>query len=272
PPEGLHRGDPPQPYDPYGRQAQPRPDQRPDQRHPDAHRPDQHRPDQQRPDQRRPERPRPDQHEKRDHPKPFGWYRVLSLLVLGALLAFANIAPLLAVAVTVVGVLLLRAGDKAARGMEGRRTRRGPRAGDAVGAAFRTPLHLPGAVMSTALLGGLSLVAGAVLLGVLMFAYPSMTASRAVAYSAMLVIGLLTLAPGSGAPRRQLARVWGALLPRAEAALAGVLVLGIFTTVLAVLSQKQPPDTTPVNGMSDSLDSVRGRVDDLLHGHIPFLG
>ncbi|MEV4255648.1 protein kinase [Spirillospora sp. NPDC049652] len=263
PQEGLRRGDPPQPYDPYGRQAQ----QRPDQQRPEAQRPDQRRPDQQ-----RPERPRPDQQEKREQPKPYGWYRVLSLIVLGGLLAFANIAPLLAVAVTVAGVLVLRAGDKAARGMEGRRTRRGPRSGDAVGAAFRTPLHLPGAVMSTALLAGLSVLAGGVLLGVLMFAYPSMTASRAVAYSAMLVIGLLTLAPGSGAPRRQLARVWGALLPRAEAALAGVLVLGIFTAVLAVLSNRQPPDTTPVDGMSRSLDNVRGRVEDILNGHIPFLG
>ncbi|MFC4906123.1 serine/threonine-protein kinase [Actinomadura gamaensis] len=238
---------PPQPYDPYRQPTQQRPDQRP-------------------------EHDKREQREKGEHQKPYGWYRVLSLLTLGALLAFANIAPLLAVAVTVVGVLVLRAGDKAARGMEGRRTRRGPRAGDAVGAAFRTPLHLPGAVVTTALLSGLSAFAGAILLGVLMFAYPDMTASRAVAYSSMLVIGLLTLAPGSGAPRRQLARVWGALLPRAEVALAGVLVLGIFATVLAVLSQRQPPDTTPVNGMSNNLEHVRGRVEDILHGHIPFMG
>ncbi|MEV5569009.1 protein kinase [Spirillospora sp. NPDC052269] len=275
---GLSRGEaqPPQPYDPYQQQAQQRPDQqqaqqRPDQQRPDQQRPDQRRPDQQRPDQQSPKQ-RPEPQEKREHPKPFGWYRVLSLLVLGALIAFANIAPLLAVAVTIAGVLVLRAADKAAKGMEGRRTRRGPRSGDAVGAAFRTPLHLPGAVMATALLSALSLFAGAIMLGVLMFAYPDMTASKAVAYSCMLVIGLLTLAPGSGAPRRQLARVWGALLPRAEAALAGVLILGIFAVVLAVLSQKQPPDTTPVDGMSDSLTSVRERVTDILHGHIPFIG
>ncbi|MCP2339880.1 protein kinase domain-containing protein [Actinomadura rupiterrae] len=261
PQDALRRGDPPQPYDPYRQPTQPSPDQR------------------QRPDQRPPgpgrqppgQQPQHDRREKGEQPKPFGWYRVLSLLVLGALVAFANIAPLLAVAVTVAGVLVLRAGDKAARGMEGRRTRRGPRAGDAVGAAFRTPLHLPGAVMATALLSGLAAFAGAIMLGVLMFAYPDMTASRAIAYSAMVVIGLLTLAPGSGAPRRQLARVWGALLPRAEAALAGVLVLGVFTAVLAVLSQKQPPDTTPVDGMSNSLDHVRSRVEDILHGHIPFV-
>ncbi|MFC5184693.1 serine/threonine-protein kinase [Actinomadura harenae] len=269
PPGDLRRGEqPPQPYDPYRQQVQQRPDQRPG-----GHQADQQQPDQQRrPERQRPEKPRPDPQEKREHPKPYGWYRVLSLLVLGALVAFANIAPLLAVAVTIVGVLMLRAGDKAAKGMEGRRTRRGPRSGDAVGAAFRTPLHLPGAVMTTALLSGLAVFAGAIVLGVFMFAYPSMSASKAVAYASMIVIGLLALAPGSGAPRRQLARVWGALLPRAEAALAGVLVLGIFTAVLAVLSQKQPPDTTPLDGMSNSLNDIRGRVEDLLRGRIPFIG
>jgi hypothetical protein len=78
------------------------------------------------------------------------------------------------------------------------------------------------------------------------------------------VIGLLCLAPGSGAPRRQLARIWGALLPRAEAALAGALILGIFAGVLVSLSQRQPPDTTPLDGMSQSLEGLRADVRDLL--------
>ncbi|MUN42785.1 serine/threonine-protein kinase [Actinomadura litoris] len=196
--------------------------------------------------------------------KPYGLYRLLSLVVLAALLAFANIAPLLAVGVTLVGVAVLRMADKAAKGMEDKRTRRGPRSGDAVAAAFRTPLHLPGAVLVTVLLAGLSVGAGLILLGALIFTKSDMSASRAVAYSAMAVIGLLCLAPGSGAPRRQLARVWGAVLPRTEAALAGALVLGVFAAVLAVLSLSRPPDTTPLNGMSTDLEGVRSDVHDLI--------
>ncbi|MFD0691134.1 serine/threonine-protein kinase [Actinomadura fibrosa] len=202
--------------------------------------------------------------------KPYGWYRVLSFLVLVALLGFANIAPLLAVGVTIVGVLVLRMADKAAKGMEDKRTRRGPRSGDAVAAAFKTPLHLPGAVLVTALLAGLSVLAGLILLGVLIFAKSDMSSSRAIAYSAMAVIGLLCLAPGSGAPRRQMARVWGALLPRAEAALAAALILGVFAAVLVGLSQKQPPDTTPLDGMSGDLEQLRSDVHDLLDG-LPFI-
>jgi serine/threonine protein kinase len=251
----LQRGAPPpaqpapyDPYDPYGRGTQPRPDQRP--------------PEPQRP------APRPD---GKEASKPYGWYRVLGFIVLVALLGFANIAPLLALAVTVAGVLVLRAGDKAAKGMEGKRTRRGPRSSDVVAAAFKTPLHLPGALVMTILLGTLGILAGFVLLVVLMFAVPDMAASRAIAYSCMAVIGLLCLAPGSGAPRRQLARLWGAVLPRAEAALAGALILGIFATVLVVLSQRQPPDTTPLDGMSQSLEDLRADIRDLVSGGIPFI-
>lgn len=199
-----------------------------------------------------------------DRRKPYGWYRVLSFIVLVALLGFANIVPLIAVLVTVGGVLVLRMADKAAQGMEGRQTRRGPRSGDAFAAAFRTPLHLPGALMSTLLWTSLSLTAGLILLGVLVFADSGMSASKAIAYSAMAVIALLCLAPGSGAPRRQLARIWGALLPRTEAALAGAIILGVFAAVLVVLSQEKPPDTTPLDGMSQDLESLRTDVRDLV--------
>ncbi|MEW2356164.1 serine/threonine-protein kinase [Spirillospora sp. NPDC029432] len=241
----LQRGAPPPGPDPYGRGTQPRPDQRP-----------------------RDAGPRPD---GKDAPKPYGWFRVLSFLLLIALLGFANIAPLLALAVTGAGVLVLRAGDKAAKGMEGKRTRRGPRSGDAVAATLKSPLHLPGALMVTVLLGALGLLAGLILLLVLMFANPDMTASRAIAYSAMAVILLLCLAPGSGAPRRQMARLWGAVMPRAEAAMVGALILGIFAVVLVVLSQQQPPDTTPLNGMSQDLEDLRADIKDLVSGGIPFI-
>ncbi|WP_084219307.1 serine/threonine-protein kinase [Spirillospora albida] len=232
-----------------------------------AHRPPQRRHPEPDPRRHPPERPPGPAPERR---KPYGLYRVISLLVLAALLGYAAFMPIYALVTTLVGVLFLRMSDKAARGMEDRRTRRGPRSGDAVAAAFRTPLHLPGAVMTTVLLGALSLLAGLVLLIVLIFAMPDMTASHAIAYSSMAVIGLLCLAPGSGAPRRQLARVWGALLPRTEAAAAGVLIVGVFATVLIALSQRQPPDTAPLDGMGQSLEELRADARDLLDW-LPFL-
>ncbi|MBO2463150.1 serine/threonine-protein kinase [Actinomadura violacea] len=264
-PQGTY---PPANYAPYGQPNQP-PNQPPPNSLQRGTQPGGPYDPQQQDAQRR--RPEPARDERgKEARKPYGWYRVLGFLVLIALLGFANIAPLLAVGVTIVGVLVLRSADKAAQGMEGKRTRRGPRSGDAVAAAFRTPLHLPGAVMVTALLSALSLFAGLVLLGVLVFAKSDMAASRAIAYAAMAVIALLSLAPGSGAPRRQLARIWGALLPRTEAALAAAVILGIFAAVLVGLSQKQPPDTTPLDGMSQNLESLRSDVHDLVTG-LPFV-
>jgi serine/threonine protein kinase len=248
----LQRGAPPPapvPYDPYGQGTRQRPAQRP-------------------PEERRPA-PRPGEQEKK---KPYGWFPVLGFIVLAALLGFANIAPVLAVIVTVVGVAVLRAGDKAAKGMEGKRTRRGPRSGDAMAAAVKSPLHLPGALVRTLLLSLLALLAGIVLLGGLMLADPDMRASRAIAYSAMAVIVLLCVAPGSGAPRRQLARVWGAVLPNGGAAMVCALILGIFAAVLIGLSQQQPPDTTPLDGMGQSLEDLRADIRELMGGDIiPFV-
>ncbi|WP_396451517.1 serine/threonine-protein kinase [Actinomadura sp.] len=252
----------PRGYDPYDRGGYPPPYGPPNQPPPGALQRGPYDPQAQDAQRRAADRERAD----RDRRKPYGWYRVLSFIVLVALLGFAGIAPLLALGVTVAGVFVLRAADKAAKGMEGRQTRRGPRSGDAVAAAFRTPLHLPGALMSTVLWTSLSLIAGMIVLGVLIFAKSDMTASTAIAYSSMAVIGLLCLAPGSGAPRRQLARIWGALLPRAEAALAGALILGIFAGVLVALSQRQPPDTTPLDGMSQSLEGLRADVRELVSG------
>jgi serine/threonine protein kinase len=244
----LQRGAPPPgpaPYDPYGQGTRQRPGERP------------------------PPPPRPGEQERK---KPYGWFPVLGFIVLAALLGFANIVPVIAVIATVIGVAVLRVGDRAAKGMEGKRTRRGPRSGDAVAAAVKSPLHLPGALTVTAMLAALAILAGVVLLGVLMFADPDMRASRAIAYSAMAVIVLLCLAPGSGAPRRQLARFWGAILPSNGAALAGALILGIFAAVLIGLSQQQPPDTTPLDGMGQSLEDLRAEIRDFMGGDIiPFI-
>ncbi|SEF79531.1 Serine/threonine protein kinase [Thermomonospora echinospora] len=193
-------------------------------------------------------------------PKPYGWYRFLSFTVLAALLGFAYTAPVLAVLVAVGGVLLLRMGDRAAKGMESRRTRRGPRSGDVMGAVVRAPLGLPGAVMVTALLSSIALFTGFVLLVVLMVAMPELSAARAVAYSVMAVIGLLCLAPGSGAPRRQLVRIWGAVVPRREAAVPVALALGLFAAVLIGLSSGGIPDTYPVEGLGVRLENLRDDI------------
>ncbi|WP_119729150.1 serine/threonine-protein kinase [Thermomonospora amylolytica] len=192
--------------------------------------------------------------------KPYGWYRFLSFAVLAALLGFAWLVPVMAVLVTIGGTLLLRMGDRAAKKMESRRTLRGPRSGDAVGAALRSPLALPGAAMATALLSAAALAVAFVVLLVVLVASPDLSATRSLAVAAMGVIGLLTLAPGSGAPRRQLVRIWGAVVPRREAAAPVALAVGLFAFVLIALSYGETPDTYPFQTLGLRLDDLRDDI------------
>jgi len=196
-------------------------------------------------------------------PKPYGWYRFLSFTVLAALLGFAYLVPVLAVLVTIGGVLVLRMGDWAAKGMDDRRTRRGPRAGDVLGALVRAPLGLPGAVMVTGMLSAAALCTASVLLIALLVTMPQISAAKGIAYAVMLVIGLLCLAPGSGAPRRQLVRLWGAVAPRREIAAPLALALSLFAAVLIGLSYGGTPDTYPVEGLSARLEELRDGIRDL---------
>jgi serine/threonine protein kinase len=222
----------PSPYDPYGRT----------------------------PSRPQPRRTPPDP----QRPKPYGWYRLLNLIALVTLLGFAFMVPVLALITAVGVVLLLRVGDRAARRLEDRRTVRGPRSSDVVGAVIKAPLGIPSALMVTALLTPIALGVGAVVLGVLMFAQPGLSASRGIAYAVMVMIVLLFVGPGGSAPRRQMSRLWGAALPRQEAAAPAALVLGLFAMVLVGLSSTGTPDTYPVNGMSQRLESLRQDVRDLL--------
>jgi hypothetical protein len=201
-------------------------------------------------------------------PKPYGWYRLCSLATLAAVLGMAAMAPVMTLAVALAGAAVLRAADRAAQSMESKRTRRGPGAGDVIGAMVKTPFALPGAVLKTVMWGGLHLFAGVALVVVLMVANPAMTVATAVSYGAMAVLALHFLGPGSVGPRRQMARVWGTLLPRPEPAAILALCLGVLAAVLFNTAAKAIPDLQPVR-FSDStmtLDDLRNGIRD----KIPF--
>ncbi|WP_222720764.1 serine/threonine-protein kinase [Actinomadura sp. HBU206391] len=214
---------------------------------------------QRQPDPRRqPDAPKP--------PKPYGWYRIVSLMLLAVAAGFALQLPVLTLIVVVITVFVLRVGDRAGQSLTAKRTRTGPTPGDVVGAVLKAPLGIPGALLSTLLLTPLGLLAGGVLLGVLMATQPAMPVAQAVAYSSLAVIGLHCLGPGSRAPRRQLARIWGAVLPRREIAMVVTACLGLFALLVFGLSSGQTPDTQPLHELSGDLSKLRTDIRDLLPG------
>lgn len=206
---------------------------------------------------------RPDQPAR---PKPFGWYRLLSLATLVGLLGYASMQPVMALLVVICGTFVLRVGDRAAQSMESKRVRKGPSGGDVVGAVLKSPFAVPRALLTTTMVAPLGLLAGLIILLALMVARADITAARAISYSSMVVIVLLCLGPGSGAPRRQLARLWGVILPRRDVAIAATLVLGLFTTLLlgSGLAPGREPTTGPLPGLAGSLTDLRNKAKDVL--------
>lgn len=183
---------------------------------------------------------------KEQRRKPYGWYRLCSLATLAMVLGMAAMAPVMTLVIALGAAAVLRAADRAAQSMESKRTRRGPGSGDVIGAVVKTPFALPGAVLKTALWGGLHLFAGAAVVVVLMVANPTMTIAKAVSYGAMVVLVLHFLGPGSVGPRRQMARVWSTLLPRSEPAVLVTLCLGVFAALLFSTAVQSTPDLQPV--------------------------
>ena len=210
-----------------------------------------------------------EQEAKEQRRKPYGWYRLCSLATLAMVLGLAAMAPVMTLVIALGAAAVLRASDRAAQSMESKRTRRGPGSGDVLGAVVKTPFALPGALLKTALWGGVHLFAGAALVIVLMVGNPTMTVAKALSYGAMAVLALHFLGPGSVGPRRQMARVWSTLLPRAEPAVLITLCLGVFAAILFSMSVKATPDLQPLR-FTDSgktLDDLRNGVE----GSIPSL-
>jgi hypothetical protein len=131
-----------------------------------------------------------------------------------------------------------------------------------VAAVLKSPLGIPRALLTTLLITPVGLLAGVVLLVVLLAVKPDMAAADAVAYSALAVIGLQCLGPGSRAPRRQLALLWGVLLPRREIAMSVALCLGLFALLVFVLPGGAP-DTSPFGSLSGDLTQLTSHVRDL---------
>jgi serine/threonine protein kinase len=194
--------------------------------------------------------------------KPYGLYRLCSLAALACMLGFTAILPILTLVSIVVLVLVLRAADRAAQGLESKRTRRGKSSGDVFGAVVKTPLALPRALLTTVLLTPIGLFAGAVLVLVLMVVYPDMTVVRGITYGSMAVIGLHFLGPGSVGPRRQAARIWATFLPRRELAVIVMLSLAVFAVVLFGLSAGKTPDLQPLtfSGDTQTLNGLRSDI------------
>jgi hypothetical protein len=198
--------------------------------------------------------------------KPYGWYRLLGLLVLVGTLALAVMLPMVTAIAVLAVLLLLRAGDRAAKDLESKRIRRGPRGGDVIAAALGSPLRLPRAALTTVFVSPIGAFAGAAVLFALMVARPDVSVRRSIALAVAAFILVQCLGPGSEPVRRQLARVWGVVAPRREVAIVIAVCLTLVVAFLVTLAPSQVPDLRPFDfvWMTSGLATLR----DLIHGSL----
>jgi serine/threonine protein kinase len=196
------------------------------------------------PPQPPPTRDRPPE-PRRDGPKPYGLYRLLSLILLAGAVGLAMVVPSVAVIVVLIVMLLLRTADRATQNLSNKRTRRGPRPSDVVSVVIRSPFSVVRAGLVMALISPLGIFAASIVLVIAMASKTEMTIARALSFAAAAFILVTCLGPGSEPARRQLSRIWGAVAPTRERAAIVVGVVGLLVFFLVSFSLSQAPDLRP---------------------------
>jgi hypothetical protein len=213
------------------------------------------------------ERP-PDAAPKPEGPKPYGLYRLLSLLLLTGSVGLAMALPSIAVIIVLIVLLVLRVADRAHQTLTSKRTRRGPRPADVAGVIVRSPFSVVRAGLVMALISPVGIFAALIVLIIAMASKTDMTIARGLSYSAAAFIIVQCLGPGSGPARRQLSRIWGAVAPQRDRAMIVAGVVGLLVFFLASFSLSQTPELRPFDfpQLNNDLSHMRDQIRQLL-GH-----
>jgi serine/threonine protein kinase len=187
---------------------------------------------------------------------PPGRAMMAGLGVMVAAVALTVMLPVAGLLVSLAGITLLRAADRAQTALSARRSVRGPRASDLLVVVVTAPLTVARALLTEALMAPLAFAAGVAVYAATLAATHSLNLTRAGAYAAAAMVAWYGIGPGSGRPRRQLNRMAGALARnRLAAAAVAVMVWGLAAAVV-LFAASQTPDYWPV--MTPHLPALHG--------------
>jgi predicted Ser/Thr protein kinase len=165
------------------------------------------------------------------------------LLVFATMVIAVGVSVILPIAGTLgslAALVLLRAGALAQRGVDQRRTEGGTRAANGLFAAAAFPWFLIRSVLATLMRAPFGLAVGAAAAVITIVAQPSADPlPRAVAYGAGALVAFYGLGPGSGKSRRQLNRIFAAIIgtrTTEAVALIGLWALALATAAAAATS------------------------------------
>jgi hypothetical protein len=183
------------------------------------------------------------------------------MLVLATMVIAVSVSVALPVAGTLLAlaaIVLLRAGELAQRGVDQRRTARGARATDHLFAAAAFPWFLVRSVLATVLLAPLALAVAAGVGVVTLVTVPVDSMPRAVAYGAGTLVAFYGLGPGSAKSRRQLNRIFAAIIGTRTT--EAVALIGLWALALAALgaAASSPAAYWPLVAPTDLIPHVPG--------------
>jgi serine/threonine protein kinase len=163
------------------------------------------------------------------------------LAIMVALVALTVALPVAGLLVALAVITLLRAADRAQSKLAVRRSVRGPRASDLVVVLVTAPLTVARALLTEALMAPLAVIAGAAVYGLAVVVTHSADMPRAGAYAAAAAVAWYALGPGSGAPRRQLNRMAGAVARTRISAAAITLSVWALAVAAVLFATSQAP-------------------------------
>ncbi|HEY2491109.1 MAG TPA: serine/threonine-protein kinase [Streptosporangiaceae bacterium] len=195
-----------------------------------------------------------------------GMRRLLALLTMAIAVAASVLLPIAGTIVATVVILLLRTADRAHGGLTRRRSARGSRASDVPVMVATAPWSLFRALVATVLLAPLALTCAAAAAAVTIIAVHANPYPAAGAYAAGAFVAFYGFGLGSGKPRRQLGRLFGAVArTRVPAALA-VILLGVLAVGAAGAAVTRPHLIWPLTtGFSWHMPGLRHLADQVAY-------
>jgi len=181
---------------------------------------------------------------------------LLVLATIAVLVAISVLLPVAGVAAALAVVVLLRAADVTTRWLGRRRSRQGPRRGDAVSATAFYPWAVCRSVLAMVLLAPFAVLCAAVVALLTVLATGPVQLPRAVAYAAGALVACYCIGPGSRACRQPLSTFYGRVTRSAPAAVIGSLGLAALAIGVVAAAATLAPGYWPAEHIGNQLQTA----------------